>query len=104
MPRRKSLVTVIRDMVRERVREAIQGVAGERESEEEGHERAQTAAQASRARTAARVEDADTQRPGASTELEDEQAARTGQALATRRRGLRAGEGVRSSASTTLNV
>src|SRR5439155_3097425 len=54
------------------------GVAGERESEEEGHERAQTAAQASRARTAARVEDADAQRHGATTGIEEEQAARTG--------------------------
>jgi len=78
MPRRKSLVTVIRDMVRERVREAIQGLLASASPKKEGHERAQTAAQASRARTAARVEDADTQRPGASTELEDEQAARSG--------------------------
>jgi len=45
MPRRKSLVTVIRDMVREQVQDAIQGPPRRsRWPEEEGQEWAQTAA------------------------------------------------------------
>ena len=34
MPRRKSLVTVIRDMVREQVQEAVQGFSEARDEEE----------------------------------------------------------------------
>jgi hypothetical protein len=44
MPRRRSLLTVIRDIVQQQVHEANPGTAGHREPEEEDQERAQTVA------------------------------------------------------------